>query len=148
MKLGKILVGLDDSPRAAEVMEAAKELAQSSGAKLVLVHAVSLPVGIPPEYYVYSPTQMPEVLERDARKVLEKHARELPEGMVSAVRPRLGTAWNAICQLAREEHADLIVVGSHGYGGIDRVLGTTAARVVNHADCPVLVVKPQVLRGS
>ena len=148
MKLDKILVGLDDSPRAAEVMAAAKQLAQGSGAKLVLVHAVSLPVGIPPEYYVYPPTQMPEVLERDARKVLEKHARELPKEMVAGVRPRIGTAWNAICQLAREEHADLIVVGSHGYGGIDRVLGTTAARVVNHADCPVLVVKPQVLRGS
>jgi nucleotide-binding universal stress UspA family protein len=36
----------------------------------------------------------------------------------------------------------LIVIGSHGYGGLDRVLGTTAARVVNHALCSVLVVRP------
>ena len=35
----------------------------------------------------------------------------------------------------------LIVIGSHGYGGIDHLLGTTAARVVNHADRPVLVVR-------
>ena len=37
--------------------------------------------------------------------------------------------------------ADLIVVGSHGYSGIDHLLGTTAARVVNHADRSVLVVR-------
>src|SRR5262245_17229891 len=148
MKLEKILVGLDDSPRSAEVLAAARRLAEQSGARLVLTHAVGLPPGIPPEYYVYPPTQMPEVLERDARRVLDKFARELPRDMVAAMRPRLGTAWNVICQLAREEHADLIVIGSHGYGGIDRVLGTTAARVVNHAECSVLVVRPQVLRGS
>jgi nucleotide-binding universal stress UspA family protein len=148
MKLEKILVGLDDSPRSSDVLAAAKQLAQQSGARLVLVHAVGLPSGIPPEYYVYPPTQLPEVLERDARRVLEKYARELPAEMIAALRPRVGTSWNAICELARYEAVDLIVIGSHGYGGIDRVLGTTAARVVNHADCSVLVVRPQVMRGS
>ena len=39
------------------------------------------------------------------------------------------------------ETFDLIVIGSHGYGAIDRVLGTTAAKVVNHADRTVLVVR-------
>ena len=39
------------------------------------------------------------------------------------------------------ENVDLIVIGSHGYGGIDRVIGTTAAKVVNHADRSVLVVR-------
>jgi len=33
------------------------------------------------------------------------------------------------------------VIGSHGYGGLDRLLGTTAARVVNHADRNVLIVR-------
>ena len=35
----------------------------------------------------------------------------------------------------------MIVIGSHGYGGLDRILGTTAARVVNHALCSVFVVR-------
>ena len=33
------------------------------------------------------------------------------------------------------------MIGSHGYGGLDRILGTTAARVVNHALCSVFVVR-------
>jgi nucleotide-binding universal stress UspA family protein len=35
----------------------------------------------------------------------------------------------------------LIVIGAHGYGIVDRILGTTAGRVVNHADRSVLVVR-------
>jgi nucleotide-binding universal stress UspA family protein len=142
MKLTKIVVGLDGSPRSGDVLTAARELAERSHANLVLVHAVSLPSGIPAEYYVYPPEQMPEVLERDARKVLDRYARELPRELVYALRPRVGTAWNVLCAVARDERAELIVLGSHGYGGIDRLLGTTAARVVNHADCSVLVVRP------
>jgi len=66
----------------------------------------------------------------------------LPRELVGVLRPRVGTAWNTLCSVARDEQAELIVIGSHGYGGIDRLLGTTAARVVNHADCSVLVVRP------
>ena len=51
------------------------------------------------------------------------------------------TAWDGICHAARELDVDLIVIGSHGYGAIDRVIGTTAAKVVNHADRNVLVVR-------
>jgi nucleotide-binding universal stress UspA family protein len=43
--------------------------------------------------------------------------------------------------IATEEDVDLIVIGSHGYHDADRVLGTTAAKVVNHADHSVLVVR-------
>jgi nucleotide-binding universal stress UspA family protein len=142
MKLTKIVVGLDGSPRSADVLAAARELAERSHARLVLVHAVSLPAGVPPEYYVYPPEKMPEILERDARKLLEGYTRDLPGELVGALRPRVGTAWNTLCSVARDEQAELIVIGSHGYGGIDRLLGTTAARVVNHADCSVLVVRP------
>jgi len=53
----------------------------------------------------------------------------------------LGTAWDSIVRTAGEVDADLIVVGSHGYTGVDRLLGTTAAKVVNHADRNVLVVR-------
>jgi universal stress protein F len=51
------------------------------------------------------------------------------------------TPWDGICRAGREEAADLIAIGSHGYGGLDRLLGTTAAKVVNHADRNVLVVR-------
>ena len=53
----------------------------------------------------------------------------------------VATPWEALCMCAQAHDADLIVIGSHGYGGLDRVLGTTAARVVNHALCSVFVVR-------
>src|SRR5262249_46330226 len=59
MKLTKIVVGIDGSPRSADVLGAARELAERSHAQLILVHAVSVPAGIAPEYYVYPPEQMP-----------------------------------------------------------------------------------------
>jgi nucleotide-binding universal stress UspA family protein len=142
MELKKIVVGIDDSPRAPEIVQAARVLAERTGARLIFVHAVSLPTGIPHEYYIYPADRMPEVLERDALKLLEKTVRDLPRELILALRPRIGTAWNVLCNIAKEDQADLIVIGSHGYGGIDRILGTTAARVVNHAECSVLVVKP------
>ena len=43
--------------------------------------------------------------------------------------------------LATGAGADCIVIGSHGYSGFDRILGTNAAKVVNHAECSVLVVR-------
>jgi nucleotide-binding universal stress UspA family protein len=46
-----------------------------------------------------------------------------------------------VCKEAHQEDVDLIMVGSHGYSGVDRLLGTTAAKVVNHADRSVLVVR-------
>jgi nucleotide-binding universal stress UspA family protein len=49
-------------------------------------------------------------------------------------------AWRAILEAGDRLSADLIVIGSHGYGGWDRVLGTTAANVVNRSERSVLVV--------
>jgi nucleotide-binding universal stress UspA family protein len=48
---------------------------------------------------------------------------------------------DTIVRLGRELDADLIVLGSHGFSGLDHLLGTTAAKVVNHADRNVLVVR-------
>jgi universal stress protein F len=49
--------------------------------------------------------------------------------------------WQAVCEMARTLEAELVVIGSHGYFGFDRLLGTTAGKVVNHAHCSVLVVR-------
>jgi nucleotide-binding universal stress UspA family protein len=53
----------------------------------------------------------------------------------------VGAPWEAVCNAARTTAVDVIVIGSHGYSGLDRLLGTTAARIVNHAPCSVLVVR-------
>ncbi|HJZ85781.1 MAG TPA: universal stress protein [Polyangia bacterium] len=87
---------------------------------------------------------VPDVLERNAKESLQTLARQVPPALFGGSQVHIGTAWQVICRTARELDADLIVIGSHGYGGIERVLGTTAARVVNHADRSVLVARPRV----
>ncbi|MEA2697027.1 MAG: hypothetical protein QOI66_1298 [Myxococcales bacterium] len=143
MKL--ILVALDGSPNARNVLRGARELAEKVGARLILFHAVSLPVGLPREAYAVSPSDVGALLIEEARRELDGYAHELPAALLPSVRIEYGSPWQAICDEAKAEQVDLIVIGSHGYGGLDRLLGTTAAKVVNHADRSVLVVRAHEL---
>ena len=62
----------------------------------------------------------------------------VPHRCVSAV----GNAVEEIIALAEREHADMIVMGTHGHGWLGRALmGSIAQRVVTDSDCPVLLVK-------
>ncbi|MGH7400110.1 MAG: universal stress protein, partial [Candidatus Rokuibacteriota bacterium] len=55
---------------------------------------------------------------------------------------RTGAAHREVVALATDERADLIVIGTHGRGGVDRaLLGSVADRVVRLAPCPVLTVR-------
>jgi nucleotide-binding universal stress UspA family protein len=141
MEIRKILVGLDSSPRAAQVLEAAAGLAQRFGAQLILVHSVGIPFDFPADALGLSPSALPGIMEEAARRDLEARARGLPRDLSHKVDVRIGTPWQVVCDLAKTEDVDLIVIGSHGYSGLDRVIGTTAGRVVNHADRPVMVVR-------
>jgi universal stress protein F len=139
----RILVCLDGSPRAPQVLERVQSVAQASGAKLVLFRAIGLPhdAHVPPEALSMSPNDLVELWRRNAERDLEALRATLPPDIVDSVVARVGSPWSAICAAARELGVDLIAVGSHGYDPIDRVLGTTAAKVVNHADRSVLVVR-------
>ena len=136
-----LLVALDGSTRAEAVLEAGVFQAKSAGAKLVLFRAVGIPVDWPPTAMAMSPTDVLSMLEDQARNELAELGRRAAVGVPWEIRIDTGSAWQAICQAARAVEAALIIIGSHGYHGLDRVLGTTAARVVNHADRSVLVVR-------
>jgi len=136
-----LLVALDGSTRAHGVLEAGLHQAKMIGAKLVLFRAVGLPVDLPFTAIAKSPADVLKVLEQQARAEIDELARTIAAGVPYEVKIETGSAWQAICDTAQVIGADLIVIGSHGYGGLDRVLGTTAARVVNHADRSVLVVR-------
>ena len=63
-------------------------------------------------------------------------------GSTTRTRIEWGEPGSVICAVAAEEHADLIVVGSHGKGVLRRVLlGSVSHHVLHHAPCPVLVVR-------
>jgi nucleotide-binding universal stress UspA family protein len=66
------------------------------------------------------------------------------DGVPSRWRRRVGAVHQAICDAAREEAADYIVMGTHGRSGIERLmLGSIADRVVRTAPCPVMTVRPE-----
>ncbi len=136
-----VLVGLDASPRSAKVLDYAARLVQRTGGKLVLARAVGIPVEFPAQAFTLTPAELAPVLVDQARKALEAQAATLPSGVVERIEIELGTPWQTLCDVAKRIGADLIVIGSHGYTALDRLIGTTAARVVNHAHCPVLVVR-------
>jgi nucleotide-binding universal stress UspA family protein len=136
------LVALDSSVRASQVLAEASALAQGTGAKLVLFRAIGLPSDLPIEAYAMSPDGVVQVLQQRAATELADLAKRIPEGIQFEIRQEIGASWQAICEAGRLVDASLIVIGSHGYAGLDRLLGTTASRVVNHADRSVLVVRP------
>jgi nucleotide-binding universal stress UspA family protein len=137
----RILVCLDASRRAPAVLEAAAELAERMGAKLVLLRSVGLPAEIDQEFYVHAATSMTEMLVDKAKQQLDILAMEVPEGLIEGFDVHVGTPWDTICREAKARDCDLVVLGSHGFSGVDRILGTTAAKVVNHCERSVLVVR-------
>jgi nucleotide-binding universal stress UspA family protein len=137
----RILVALDGSPRMPKVLEAATRLAELTGAKLVLYRAITVSPDLPREALVETDLRLEDILIANARTDLQRIARELRPELLEQVVTAFATPWDGICRAARERDVDLIVIGSHGYSGIDRVLGTVAAKVVNHADRNVLVVR-------
>lgn len=138
----RILVGLDGSPRAEGVLATAIELARKFDAKLVLCRSVGIPAEMPPEIW-QDPVPLSDHLRQQATSYLETNVPKVPPELFGGHRTlvEIGTPWSGVCQAAKEENADLIVIGSHGYSGLDRVLGTTAAKIVNHAHCSVFVVR-------
>lgn len=153
MNVRRILVGLDGSPREALVLAAAQDLALRFDASLLLVRAVGLPPEFPNEAWADPSSKVKDHLEKAARDGLERCAKQLCDELRAScvLEVAVATPWEALCLCAQAHSADMIVIGSHGYGGLDRILGTTAARVVNHALCSVFVVRstePPALRRA
>jgi nucleotide-binding universal stress UspA family protein len=137
-----ILVCLDTSPRAPHVLAAAIDLARRAKAKITLFRSV----GLPPELahddiFGLTPNKILDKLVGTAKDELSRYKADIDPELLGGVEVRVGIPWDAICAEAKSLNADLIMIGSHGYRGMDRLLGTTAGKVVNHAECSVLVVR-------
>ena len=137
----RILVALDGSKRGPHVLDVATALAKKLDAKVVLFRAVGLPTELPPELWKHPEDSLIGMLKDAAQQYLSTLADGLPSAMRGGVEVVVGTPWQAICAQATKDDVDLIVIGSHGYHGLDRLLGTTASKVSNHADRSVLVVR-------
>lgn len=139
----RILVALDASARAPDVLAAASEIAERFDARMLLFRAIDVPPEFPPSAHVEGSDPLPAILAERARAQLEALAHGNPRADVEHPVIVVGQAWRAIVATADRLDVDLVVIGSHGYHGIDHLLGTTAGKVANHAHRNVLIVHPR-----
>jgi nucleotide-binding universal stress UspA family protein len=134
----RLLLATDGSPDSVAAADRALDLAQAYGSELLVVAAADFPAGLRWE----TSDAAAELLKNCQGNVagvteLAQAARLRVRGFV-----REGPAYRVITELAAEERANLIVMGTHGWTGLKRLLlGSVTERVIGHAPCPVLVVK-------
>lgn len=137
----RIVVGLDGSPREPGVLAQAAEFAARCGGELHLCRAMQVPVSIPAIAWSLKGPEFEEFLVEHGLSELEHSRGDIPETTVCTRWCRIGQPADVLCAIAEELQADLIVIGSHGYDRVDRILGTTAAKIANRAPCSVTVVR-------
>jgi len=135
-----LLVALDESPRAPLVFAAAAALAHCTDAKITLIRVLIEPTDVPPAAHT-DPDSLRDDLERLVRAEFQRLIEGAPDLHFAPPIIVDGDPWRRILEVGTRLNVDLIVVGNHRYHGIERVLGTVASRVVNHADRNVLVVR-------
>lgn len=141
----RILVPVDFSSASGKAVAYADAFASTFGASVVLIHVVE-PLVLPSEFgYVPAPSPEEEMRHLAAVKTrLQSLAADLESAKRSAVEVRIGRPWQEITTAAQELGADLLVITTHGRTGIKHVLmGSVAEKIVRHAGCPVLVVRPE-----
>lgn len=134
----RVLAAVDTSPRAPRVVETAAQLAKQFDAEIVLFRAIDVPQDIPPAAATIPNAIEPTILANAERELGEFAASEHLTATTRVVASH--EPWRAIIDAADSIGADAIVIGSHGYHGLDRLLGTNAARVADRAHCMVVVV--------
>lgn len=139
-----ILVPTDFSEDAELAIDAAHRLLAplEQDARLVLLHAYNLPI----EYTAYGPIPTSINFLKDTgleaeRRLEETRERLLREGLVVETVAREGDPADVIDDEAGKRGVDLIAMGTHGGSALRHLLiGSTAARVIQHAPCPVMTI--------
>jgi nucleotide-binding universal stress UspA family protein len=148
----RILCGIDFSDCSLAALEYALSVAEEADAQLTLVHVIETR-----SHFNALPPQVASTLAQINTEEEADAAARLQALVPESVRPfctiRTGVThghqgWADIVRLAIEGHADLIVLGAHGHGAVERTLfGSTTHRVLRDAPCPVLTVRRIHSRG-
>ena len=140
----RILMATDFSPASTPALEQSVKMARLDGSLLLIAH-VYLEPGLvelshaPARFFEQWDQAVREGVERRLRPLLEYARKEDVEAQPLLL---TGFADEAIVEAAREQGADLIVMGTHGRIGAARLfLGSVASRVISTAPCPVMTVR-------
>jgi len=136
----RIVVGVDGSEGSEKALRWAARQAELTGAKLEAVTGWEYPA-----FYGWAPA-MPEDYDYEdlAGRAQAKAIDEVfGSGRPATLETRVVARHPALALVEASEGADLLVVGSRGYGGFaDALLGSVSTYCVHHAHCPVVVIRP------
>jgi len=146
----RILLAIDDSTCSAAATEAVLTQFVPLHTQVTVLHADDWPNGMTPSMKLAegpaaarSALRLHRRCRTTAAALLEDTADRLRRsGFVAVASLRDGDPRQVIVDYARESGADLIVVGSHGKTGLDRMLGSVSNSVARHAPCSVEIVRP------
>ena len=141
----KLLVPVDGSPTARAALLTAIDMARLMGAAMVVVSVYDpFPFIVAGPDYGYAQLQYVDAIKAETHAIA-KEAQGLAEAAGLATEVQVIDApktWRAILDAASASASDLIVMGSHGRSGLDRlVMGSVAHSVLQHATLPVMVVR-------
>jgi nucleotide-binding universal stress UspA family protein len=142
----RLLVPLDGSDFARQALAPARRAAQLTGAEVVLLRVVE-----PPDSSPFTPAVEEQLLETAPEvKAAEAYLDEVAAGLRDGgrevtTRAVAGPAAPTVAAVARDRDVDLIVMATHGRGGLVRaVLGSVATGTLHRTDRPLLLVRPAV----
>jgi nucleotide-binding universal stress UspA family protein len=140
--MGEIIVGVDGSENSLDALRWAAAEAQLRSCPLRIVGTFTTPI-MSTGYEVAVPD--PSDLEAASRTMIDAAVDQVRadgalDGLESSIEVVEGHAGERLISLSRQ--AELLVVGSRGHGGfMGLLLGSVTTYVVNHAECPVVVVR-------
>jgi nucleotide-binding universal stress UspA family protein len=140
----RILAATDFSDVSTLALRHAVLWARRTGAELVVLHVQEFPpVGGDPYFGSYNTVQLMESTREAVTQILESHVREIVPPDVRVRRELLaGSAAGGIEEAAGSADVDLVVLGTHGRGGLSRfLLGSVAERALRMAARPTLIVR-------
>ncbi len=134
----RIVVATDGSRFSSVATDKAISFAKAYGGSLSVLSVVDVPT----ELYAEAPQAVEDMIKK--AKQYTRNVKKQAESVNVAAETFIGEAEadQAIVNLAKEQEAEMIIVGSHGRTGLRRLLmGSVTEKVIGNATCPILVVK-------
>lgn len=135
-----ILAAVDFSDHTSFVLSRAVTVAQNNSARLMVLHVVEYAwptdIDIMPPSFDETQNEVINVAMERLNTILQSYSGYPLEPLVVA-----GSPINEVLRAAEREHADLIILGSHGHHGLRGLLGSTTDRIAHQADCDILIVR-------
>jgi len=141
----KILVPVDFSEYTADILKHAMEIARRFDSTIHLIHVIpNMDYFTPYESFMAAENMVAvqKGIEAEVRKDLDEMAKGI-SGIPVVKAVRTGVSFVEIVDYVRTEGMDLVVMATHGRGGLEHIIiGSVAEKVVRRSPCPVLTIRP------